>query len=221
MELFTKLRKSYTDFPTESSTNSTFWNKSRVLDLITKIKPTLPQYDPIYGEELLAHTYYPFWDTQRVKTKNDQTVILPRIIIEPIKGLKFNAQLNYKRDNNFQEVSILASQQIVPNGLTDKISQEATTYDPTVSINEYFSPNLFATYDKSIKDHNFHATVGFQSEVNHYYALGASTDYLISNNIVSLNASLDDDQTVSESISHWSTVGLLVGFDIIIKKSIW
>ncbi|WP_372650317.1 TonB-dependent receptor [Draconibacterium sp.] len=212
IELFTKFRKSYTDFPTEANNNSTFWNKSRVLDLITKIKPTLPQYDPIYGEELLGHTYYPFWDTQRVKTKNDQTVILPRIIIEPIKDLKFNAHLNYKRDNNFQEISILASQQIVPNGLTDKISQAATSYDPTVVINEYFSPNIFTTYDKSLNDHNFHATVGFQSELNKYYALGASTDYLISNNIISLNASLDDDQTVSEAISHWSTMGLFSRF---------
>jgi TonB-linked SusC/RagA family outer membrane protein len=208
LELFTKFRKSYTDFPTESSTNSTFWNKSRVLDLITKIKPTMPQYDPIYGLELLGSTYYPFWDNQRVKTKNDQTVLLPRIIIEPIEGLKFNADLSYKRDNNYNEISILASQMIVPNGLTDKISQASTTYDPTFVINEYFSPNLFATYDKSINDHNFHATVGFQSEVNNYHAMGASTDYLISNNIISLNASLDDDQTVSESISHWSTVGL-------------
>jgi TonB-linked SusC/RagA family outer membrane protein len=212
LELLTKFRKSYTDFPTEVSNNSTFWNKSRVLDLITKIKPVLPQYDPIYGLELLAHSYYPFWDTQRVKTENDQVVLLPRIIIEPIKDLKVNFNLNYKRDNNFQETSILASQQIVPNGLTDKVSQAETTYDPTVIINEYFSPNIFATYDKSINDHNFNATVGFQSEINNYYALGASTDYLISNNIVSLNASLDDDQTVSESISHWSTVGIFSRF---------
>ncbi|WP_372775859.1 TonB-dependent receptor [Mangrovibacterium sp.] len=212
IELLTKFRKSYTDFPTESSTNSTFWNKSRVLDLITKIKPTMPRVDPIYGLELLQHTYYPFWDFQRVKTKNDQTVILPRIIIEPIKDLKFNVNLNYKRDNNFQEISILASQAVVPNGLVDKVSQAATTYDPTVSINEYFSPNIFGTYEKSIGDHNIHATVGFQSEVNNYYAMGASTDYLISNNIISLNASLDDDQTVNEAISHWSTVGLFSRF---------
>lgn len=212
LELFTKFRKSYTDFPTEANNASTFWNKSRVLDLITKIKPTMPQYDPIYGLELLGHTYYPFWDTQRVKTENDQTVLLPRIIIEPIKDLKFNINLNYKKDNNFQEISILASQQIVPNGLVDKISQEATSYDPTVVINEYFSPNIFATYEKSINGHNFHGTVGFQSEKNEYYALGASTDYLISNNIISLNASLDDDQTVSEAISHWSTVGLFSRF---------
>ncbi|WP_317664168.1 TonB-dependent receptor [Maribacter sp. TH_r10] len=212
LELLSKYRKSYTDFPTEANSNTTFWNKSRVLDLITKIKPTLPQYDPIYGLELLQHTYYPFWDDQRVKTENNQIVLSPRIIIEPFDGLKINANFNYKRDNNFQEISILASQTVVPNGLVDKVSQASTSYSPIVSINEYFSPNIFATYDKSIKDHNLHATVGFQSEVNNYYALGASSDYLISNNIISLNASLDDDQTVTEAISHWSTVGLFSRF---------
>ncbi len=212
IELLTKFRKSYTDFPTEVSTNSTFWNKSRVLDLITKIKPTLPQYDPIYGLELLQHSYYPFWDYQRVKTENDQVVILPRFIIEPIKDLKLNINLNYKRDNNSQITSILASQKVVPNGIVDHVSQASTSYSTTVATNEYFSPNIFSTYEKSLNNHNFHATVGFQSEINNYYALGASSDYLISNNIISLNASLDDDQTVSEAISHWSTVGVFSRF---------
>lgn len=212
IELLTKYRKSYTDFPTEVSTNSTFWNKSRVLDLVTKLKPTLPQYDPIYGLELLQHTYYPFWDKQRVKTENDQVIVIPKFIIEPLEGLQLNFNLNYKRNNNFQEISILASQKVVPNGLVDHVSQESTSYDPTVIFNTYFSPNIYANYDKSINNHNFNATVGFQSEIYDYYSLGASTDYLISNNIVSLNASLDDDQDVSESISHWSTVGVFSRF---------
>ncbi|MCB4808953.1 TonB-dependent receptor [Tamlana sp. 62-3] len=212
LELLTKFRKSYTDFPITEQTNSVQWVKERVLDLVNKIKPVVPQYDPIYGSDRISQTYYSFWDTQRFKTENDQIVILPRIIIEPLAGLKFNANLNYKRDNNFQERFLLASDRISPVGFVDAISQEATRYDPTVIVNEYFSPNLFATYDKSINDHNFHATVGFQSEVNKYYSLGASTNYLIDNNIISLNSSLDDDQTVGESITHWATAGVFSRF---------
>ncbi|MCB4797910.1 SusC/RagA family TonB-linked outer membrane protein [Neotamlana laminarinivorans] len=212
IELLTKYRKSFTDFPTESSTNSTFWNKSRVLDLITKIKPTLPQYDPIYGSDRLQHSYYSFWDTQRVKTKNDQIILLPRIIIEPLDGLKFNVNLNYKRDTNFQETSILASQKITPAGFVDQIAQAATSYDSATIFNDYFSSNIFATYDKSVNNHNFHATIGMQTEQNKYYALSGSSDYLITNNIVSHAASLDDDQTLNESITHWSNVGLFSRF---------
>ncbi len=204
LELLTKIRKSYTDFPTEAGSNTVAWNKSRVLDLISKLKPTLPQYDPIYGLELLQHSYYPFWDKQRAKTENNQIALLPKIIIEPIENLKLNVNLNYKRDNNLQEVIILSSQMVRPEGLVDKIPQESTSYDPTFITNEYFSPNIFATYDKSFQGHNFHATVGYQSEENNYHALGATTDYLITNSIVSLNASLDEDQLVSESKSHWA-----------------
>ncbi len=204
LELLTKVRKSNSDFPTETNVNTVFWNKSRVLDLITKLKPTLPQVDPIYGEELLQHSYYPFWDNQRVKATNNQLVIIPKVIIEPIKDLKLTAQFNYKRDNNLQEIIIKSSQIVVPNGLVDRIAQENTRYRPTFIQQDYFSPNIYATYDKSINGHNFNATVGYQSELNEYRSLGGDTDYLITDNVVSINSSLDDDQLVNEEITHWA-----------------
>lgn len=212
MELLAKFRKSYSDFPTETNNNTVAWNKSRVLDLVSKLKPGLPVVDPIHGSNLMQHAYFPFWAGQRAKTENDQIALSPRIIIEPIKGLKFNAFLNYRRDNNLQEIIIQSSQVIRPQGLVDRISQAATRYRPTFIKNEYFSPNLFATYDKSFGNHNFHATAGYQHEVNEYHAIGADTDYLITDNVVSLNSSLDDDQLVSEAITHWAVQSLFSRF---------
>lgn len=204
-ELMTKFRKSETDFPTEAGNNSLTWEKSRVLDLITKIKPTLPQYDPIHGSDLLRHAYYPFWKYQRAQTENNQLVLIPKIIIEPIKDLRLTAQFNYRRDNNLQKKTILASEQIVPTGLVDKISQENSSYRPTSISQEYYSPNIYIDYTKSFGNHNLDATVGYQSELTEYYSLGANTDYLITNSIVSISSSLDDDQLVYETISHSST----------------
>ncbi|MGQ1784550.1 MULTISPECIES: TonB-dependent receptor [unclassified Saccharicrinis] len=213
LELATKLLKSKSDFPTEATSGRTVaWNKSRVLDLISKLKPTLPVVDPIYGSELISHKYYPFWDYQRAQTENNQLVLQPKFVIEPIENLKLTGQFNYRRNNNLQEIIILASEQIKPTGLIDKVSQENTSYSPTMITNEYFSPNIYATYDKSIGNHNFHATVGYQSEENDYRSLGATTDYLVTNNVVSLNASLDDDQLVSEAITHWATQSLFSRF---------
>lgn len=212
LELLTKLRRSNSDFPTETNNNTVAWNKSRVLDLISKLKPGLPLVDPIYGSDLMQHAYFPFWEGQRAKTENNQTALLPRIIIEPIKNLKLNANLNYRRDNNFQEIIIQSSQIIRPQGLVDRISQASTSYQPTFIKNEYFSPNLFATYDKSIGNHNVHATVGYQSELNQFHSLGANTDYLITDNVISLNSSLDDDQLVSEAISHWAVQSVFSRF---------
>ncbi|MEP5338185.1 MAG: TonB-dependent receptor [Algibacter sp.] len=207
VELYSKFLKSFTDFPTRAGFGNTSRNNSLLLDVITKIKPTLPQFDPIYGEELLEHTYYPNFDFERLKNRNDQIILAPKFIIQATKNLKLNVDLNYRRNDNFQEEIRLAHQKIVPNGLIDRVSQEQTYYRPTVSRTEYFSPNIYATFDKSLKNHNFNVTAGFQSEINNFYSLGARTDYLISNSIISLAASLDDDQLVGESITNWSTVG--------------
>ncbi|MCL5129162.1 MULTISPECIES: TonB-dependent receptor [unclassified Algibacter] len=209
VELLTKVLKSYSDYPTQGGTDN---DLSGVLDLLSKIKPTFPLVDPIYGEEWLGHSYFPFWATQRFKTEQNQLVLLPRFIIEPIKDLKLNVNLNYKRSNNYEEESILSSQQIRPAGFIDRVAQQNTSYSPAFATTEYFSPNIFTTYDKSIGNHNLNATVGYQSEVNNFHSLGAQTDYLISDNVVSINASLDDDQLVSEAITHWATQSVFSRF---------
>ncbi|MDN3665198.1 SusC/RagA family TonB-linked outer membrane protein [Algibacter miyuki] len=210
IELLTKVLKSYSDYPTQSDSNT--GNLSQVLDLSSKIKPTFPLVDPIYGEEWLGHSYFPFWANQRYKTENNQLVLLPRFIFEPIKDLKFNVNLNYKRTNYFEEVIILSSQEIRPSGFIDRVSQQNTSYAPGFSTTEYFSPNIFTTYDKSIGNHNLNATVGYQSELNNFHSLSGHTDYLISDNVVSINASLDDDQLVSEAKTNWATQSVFSRF---------
>ncbi|WP_299666578.1 TonB-dependent receptor [uncultured Polaribacter sp.] len=213
IELITKYRKSYSDFPTETSNFGVAGNKSRVLDLLSKLKPTLPQFDPIYGEELLQHSYYPFWDSQRAKTKNNQLVISPRLIIKPVKGLKIDAQFNYRRDDNLQEIIILSSQLVRPAGIIDRITQENTSYSPSFITNEYFSPNIFATYDASFGDHNFQAMAGYQSEESNFHSISASAPYLATDNFISISTSLDqENQTVNDALTHWATQGVFGRF---------
>lgn len=204
IELYTKILKSYSDFPTETNNNTVAWNKSRTLDLISKLKPTLPFVDPIYGSELLQHKYYPFWDSQRATTENNQLILIPKFIIEPLKNLKLTAQFNYRRNNNLNEITILTSQIVRPAGIIDRISQENTSYSPTFITSEYFSPNIYMDYDKSFGNHNVSATVGYQSEQNNVHSIGATTDYLVTDNVVSLSTSLDDDQLVDDTINHWA-----------------
>lgn len=212
LELLTKLRKSNSDFPIASSGDTNARNKSRALDLISKLKPGIPLVDPIYGSGQLQHNYFMFWDTQRSTTDNDQLVLLPRIIIEPIKNLKFNANLNYRRDNNTLESSILSNQVIRPQGLITAPVQASTFYGVTLQDQEYFSPNLFATYNTSFGNHNIDVLAGYQSEINKFHSLNGQTDFLITDNIVSLNASLDDLQEVNETIDHWATQSVFSRF---------
>lgn len=212
LELLTKLRKSNTDFPIGQTSGTNTLNKSRALDLISKLKPGLPLVDPIYGSDQLQHNYFTFWDTRRSQTDNNQLVLLPRIVIEPLKNLRFNANLNYRRDNNQLESFILGDQVIRPQGFVDSPVQENTFYGVTLQDQEYFSPNLFATYNTSLGNHNIDVLAGYQSEINKFHSLNGQTNFLITNNIVSLNASLDDLQVVNETIDHWATQSVFSRF---------
>lgn len=213
IELNTKYRKSFTDFPLETTGGTTALAKSRVLDLLSKIKPTLPQFDPIYGEELLRHSYYPFWESQRIKTNNTQLVLAPRLIIEPVKNLKIDAQFNFRRDDNLQEEIILSSQDIRPAGLTDRFTQEQTSYSPTFIKNEYFSPNIVATFDQSYGGHNFNVLAGYQSEENNFHSINANAPFLATDNFISISTSLDqENQTVGDALTHWANQSVFSRF---------
>ena len=130
---------------------------------------------------------------------------MPRIVIEPIKNLKFNANLNYRKDNNLLETIILSNQVIRPQGLVDRVPQESTFYGVTFQEQEYFSPNLFTTYVESFGKHNIDALVGYQSEQNEFRSLNGQADYLITDNVVSLNATLDEDQILNETHTQFAT----------------
>ncbi|WP_276165974.1 TonB-dependent receptor [Zobellia alginiliquefaciens] len=204
LELYTKLVKSESDYPTDINRGSTANNTSRVFDLLSKIKPTLPTVDP-FGEPLIQ-AYYPYWENQRYHEETNQIVLSPRVIIEPIENLKFNLQLNYRRNNDSNTYKLLTTSYL--NSFEETVfarDQESTVYEPTFINYEYLSPNLFVNYNKSIGKHNLDATIGYQSQLNEYHLLGANTTYLITDNVVSFNTSLGENQTVDEVITHWST----------------
>ncbi|GAA3646942.1 SusC/RagA family TonB-linked outer membrane protein [Flavivirga jejuensis] len=203
IEFVSKFLKSNSDFPTDTGRGSVLRNTSRILDVLTKLKPTLPTVDD-FGNPLLQ-AQYPIWENQRYQAENNQIVLSPRFIIEPIKDLRFNAQLNYRRNNNSRAYKILTTEYTQPDGtVAFDASQSETSYEPTYINNEYFSPNLFASYDKSIDKHNFHATIGYQSESYNYDEISASTSSLISDNYVSISTSALDDATVNDALSHWA-----------------
>ncbi|MEM9142826.1 MAG: SusC/RagA family TonB-linked outer membrane protein, partial [Bacteroidota bacterium] len=159
--------------------------------------------------EPLIQAFYPRWANERYKTETNQIVLSPRAIIEPIKDLKVNLQLNYRRNDNQESVTLLTTSFLNPDQSVAFVrNQEQTVYAPSLITNEYFSPNLFADYTKTWRGHNFNALVGYQSEVNEFQSLGARTDFLITDNVISLTSSLDDDQIVSEGLSHWATQSL-------------
>ncbi len=219
IEFVSKFLKSDSNFPSDMGRGSVANNTSRILDAITKLKPTLPTVDDLGNP--LQQAQYPFWENQRYETENNQLVLSPRFIIEPIKDLKFTAQLNYRRNNNFQAYKLIETEFTNPDGSTFSAlsrSGYSSAYEPTYINNEYFSPNLYATYDKSINKHNFNATVGYQSEAYSYDAISASVANLISENYISISTSEltnedgDVTRSVDDALSHWAIQSIFSRF---------
>ncbi|UMB52680.1 TonB-dependent receptor [Lutibacter sp. A64] len=198
-ELLTKLQRSDAEFPWDPS-----YGRGRVFDQLSKLKPTMPTVDPTYGEPLTA-AYYPSWNySSEVNTKN-QLVLLPRVSIEPLKDWFINLEYNYKTNNNKTVYSTSEYETIRPNGDPQVIiSKDQTRVTPTLYTNDYWSPNLYTSYHKTIGEHNFDATVGYQSERYNVYNLSANAYGLLSDGVTSISTAVGD-QTVTDGISHWST----------------
>ncbi|MBP0902954.1 SusC/RagA family TonB-linked outer membrane protein [Mariniflexile gromovii] len=198
-ELLTKATLAKLDYPWDQQ-----FGRGRVFDVLSKLKPTLPTVDPNNGEPL-ANASYPSWDYNRESNVNNQISILPRITIEPIKDLLINLQYNYRRVNNKQVFTSAEQQWTRPDGTLGYITARSQTLvRPSLDTNEYLSPNLFATYTKSVKGHNFDVTAGYQNEQYNVFNMNANAYNLLTDNVQSLSSAVGVI-TASDNISHWST----------------
>ncbi|PWJ57616.1 TonB-linked SusC/RagA family outer membrane protein [Dyadobacter jejuensis] len=202
-ELLTKMLRSQDEFPWDYSQGTTN-GRGRVFDIISKLKPTLPTVDPLYGEPLIQ-AQYPLWSTQREKNLDNQISILPRVMIEPLKDWQINLQYNYRRNNDRQIYTALPYTSKLPNGTVVTTPNLASTQvNPRLYTNEYFSPNLFTTYTKSINQHFFKILLGYQNELYESYNLYASALNLLSESVPSISTAVGN-KVITDGITHWAT----------------
>lgn len=181
--------------------------RGRIYDLITKIKPTMPQYYPgteIWTQESNVLTRR----NTRDVTIGKQLVISPRVVIEPIKGWVTNFELNYITNNDRNVKTALKVPWVRPNGdLTYGPVQSGTTYNPTLNTNEYLSPTVYSNYTHSFGNHNLVAMLGYQQETYNYFNMNASAAYVLSDAIPSVSTAVGT-KTVNDGQGHWATQGI-------------
>ncbi|WP_157972936.1 SusC/RagA family TonB-linked outer membrane protein [Aureibaculum luteum] len=198
-ELLTKLQRSDAEFPWDPG-----FGRGRVFDQLSKLKPTMPIVDPTWGEPMPA-AYYPRWQHSSEVNTSNQLVLLPRVVIEPLKDWFINLEYNYRTNNNKTVFSSTQYESKRPNGESKvEISRDQTLIRPRLSTNDYWSPNLYSSYSKSIGGHNFDATVGYQSERYNVYNLNADAAGVLSDEVPSISTAVGE-QTVTDVITHWST----------------
>lgn len=202
LSLLTKFNKTEDDYPWDFQ-----YGRGRMFDLLSKIKPTLPTVDPIFGEPLVD-AWYPKWATQREVRENNQILLLPRVIIEPVKDWLINLEYNYRRNNNFRQYSALQYEYKRPNGdPASTPTREQTQVRSNLYTNEYFSPNLYTSYTKSIGGHNFKILAGYQSELYENFNMTSKALHILTDNVPSISTAVGE-QTVDDQIGHSATQSL-------------
>lgn len=184
------------------------WNqnfgRAWYMNWIGKLKPGTPaKYD---GTDIWTRqTRVEEWRNVRQTIDDNQIVLSPELVFEPIEGWVTNVRLNY-RANQIEDTRYAKQFPWVrPNGQVDLIPENRaqTQYRNAVNTNTYLSPNIWSTYTNTFGKHNIEAMVGFQQEEYNYSNVGAQSVYLLSDAVPALSTAVGE-QLVSDEIGHWA-----------------
>ena len=187
----------------------------RVMDMVTKLKPTCPLYYPNpedYPNKLLETTdvlvkesNLAIQDVQREEAKNHQLVFSPRLIFVPVKDWFINVDFNFRTNNSRKNWKAGQWYWLRPNNtLQYEPARESTVYDANMTSNRYVSPNIYTSYFKQLGDHYFKVLLGYQQEQYSNFDLYSDSQYLITDAVPSISTAVGN-KTVDDSKGHWAT----------------
>lgn len=128
------------------------------------------------------------------------------LIFEPIEDLKIKTSLYYQRATNAITSHTAKVSVTEPNG-QERYIQPNNSFLRYAYENNYISPNVVVSYEKSLNDaHNFAGLVGFQQENTEYTSVTASRNDLITDNVPSISTAVGEDN-VNDSAGSYSTQG--------------
>ena len=154
--------------------------------------------------------------------QTDWNVQQLNLTLEPIAGWKIFANLNYKIGDQFRHWDILATNNHYTNGEPYYAFQQwYYPNDATSNVHEqaertnFFSPNMYTEYSKSLGKHNLKVMVGFQSEMNKFRNLGVTrVGVMIPDHpIIDVTSGTDDGgkivpPAVNGKYEEWATEGV-------------
>jgi TonB-linked SusC/RagA family outer membrane protein len=156
------------------------------------------EYSNISGVPMTQGGKVNYFDAQFITTL--------RAEIEPVKDWKTSISYNYKsfvsrEINNKQTVKLHK-----PNGSEYVSAFPVSSYSAAFFKDDYNMFNVVSSYNKSIKDHNFFITVGYELEQDKYNYLGGKKNDVIAPQAPSISTSTGEDY-IYDSKTHWATEG--------------
>lgn len=182
-------------------------------DLARQGWPILPLYDPNGHLFSSPSPALGLRDGGRDKTQEDWLYQQAKLVVEPIKGWRTTAELNYKTDDQFRHWDSQVTQNYDVNNNAYVYNSYSNVHEAAYRTN-FFNTNIFSEYSKEINGHNFKVLVGFQSEMNKYRDLTADRQGIIVASLPTINTTSGFDSSgkiASPSVSgqyyNWSTAG--------------
>lgn len=137
--------------------------------------------------------------------------------IAPVQGWKINADYTYRR-NDFQ--SKQHAKPVIWEYTVDQnpvMTTQFDSYSTGINSTNYYSLNVYSSYEKSIQSHNFSALVGYQQEYTNRHDVSATKRGLISHDIPSIGVAVGDQNT-GENLAHWANMGVFMRFNYNYKE---
>jgi TonB-linked SusC/RagA family outer membrane protein len=188
-------------------------------DLARQGWPILPLYDPNGYLFSSPSPALALRDGGRDKKQTDWLYQQLQLVIEPVKGWRITGELNYKTIDEFRHWDSQRTYNHNVNG-DPYVYNSYTNVHEGAARSNFFNPNVFSEYSKSINANNFKVMVGFQSEQYKDRNLGADRNGIISVDLPTLNTTSGTDASgkvvppsVSGGYGNWSTVGFFGRFN--------
>jgi len=215
LSLYTKYKHEEQEYPAHATSGS---GRSFVMLLMTRLKPTKPAFFP--GTDVWTGRVGE-QELQKTLDRKRQLIFSPRVTLEPIKDWVTNIEFTYRTNDNSVQSRFPTVPTAVPDGsggsIVTSTLQESTRYYTSLLTNTYKSPNIYTNYTKSLGNHNFDVTLGYQQETYDYSNLFTQSKYLLTDAIPSISTSVGEI-TAQDGLGHWSTQGVFGRFKYDFKE---
>lgn len=171
---------------------------------VARYWPIVPVKDP-NGHFVPESNVARLQDGGRYKTQTDILAQQLRLDITPLQGWLISAELNYRitNENDHKDWLPVYGYDVSNNPYIIE-NNTSSVWEKNYKSN-YFNPNIFTEYSRSLGDHNMKAMVGFQSEWLHQREFTAQRDG-IQANLPSLDTT-SSNARVSGGYKSWTTAG--------------
>ena len=177
-----------------------------------RFAPVVPLYNPDGNISNFNDAGWQAYGGRNISNQ-DQVQLTGEFILSPIKGLNITG--NYTVFANNAESADQGKTFFIPrpDGSLATFGTNPSTFSRSFSKNNNSLTNLFATYEKSVGEHNFKILGGYIRRFNQSLFLSASNSNLYSQNLPALSLTYNDKPIVSDEVQEYATEGFFTRFN--------